>query len=204
MDDYLQERLGLLVFLTLLWILSVLYAQINPSASLMIFALILAIFLSLLALRKIERTLPKRIGWATVTCLSAGLFFVPYEAAQVIKNNDGYWQHFERDKIWSLVKEGKIVFVDVTADWCLTCKANELLVLHTPKTVERFKINNVVPMRADWTLPQPEITDFMKNFGEYGIPLYVVFGPGKPQGIKLPQILTHPIIEEAIDTVKAK
>ena len=86
--------------------------------------------------------------------------------------------------------DGKIVFVDVTADWCLNCKVNERLVLQSDEVLHRLSAANVVAMRADWTRPDGIIADFLRGFGRYGIPFYVVYGPATPDGQPLSELLT--------------
>jgi suppressor for copper-sensitivity B len=83
-----------------------------------------------------------------------------------------------------------VVFVDVTADWCLTCQVNKRLVIDNAAVVDDFAANDVVRMRADWTRPSDEISDYLAAFGRYGIPFNVVYGPGAPAGETLPELLT--------------
>jgi len=71
------------------------------------------------------------------------------------------------------------VFVDVTADWCFTCKVNERLVLDTPEVAKVFAEHDVVPMRADWTNRDDRIGAFLAEHGRYGIPFYLLYRPGQ-------------------------
>jgi thiol:disulfide interchange protein len=89
------------------------------------------------------------------------------------------WVVFDRAKAESLTAGGQLVFVDVTADWCFTCKVNERLILDTPEVAKAFTENGVVPMRADWTNKSDEIADFLKEHGRYGIPFYILYRPGR-------------------------
>ena len=84
---------------------------------------------------------------------------------------------------------GKTVFVDVTADWCITCKVNRALVLDTDEIRVWLKQKNIVQMRADWTSPNPIIAAFLQGFMRYGIPFNVAFGPKAVDGIILPELL---------------
>jgi suppressor for copper-sensitivity B len=88
------------------------------------------------------------------------------------------------------------VFVDVTADWCLTCQANQRLVLDRPEIAERLlnPANGVVAMRADWTRPNPEVTRYLAHFGRYGIPFNVIYGPAAPDGLVLPELLSPSVV----------
>ena len=90
------------------------------------------------------------------------------------------WVQFDRARAESLARGGQLVFVDVTADWCFTCKVNERLVLDTPEVARAFEDHNVVPMRADWTNRNDEIGKFLAAHGRYGIPFYLLYRPGRP------------------------
>jgi suppressor for copper-sensitivity B len=89
------------------------------------------------------------------------------------------WVEFDRAKAESLAANGQLVFVDVTADWCFTCKVNERLVLDTPEVAEAFEEHGVVPMKADWTNRNDEIAKFLAEHGRYGIPFYLLYRPGQ-------------------------
>jgi suppressor for copper-sensitivity B len=108
------------------------------------------------------------------------------------------WQAFDQAAIPALVAQGKTVFVDVTADWCITCKANKALLIDPPPVSTMLNQDNVVPMVADWTRPDPEISRFLAQHNRYGIPLNVVYGPKAPQGIVLPEVCTVETIVDAL------
>ncbi|MBT7312619.1 MAG: disulfide bond formation protein DsbD, partial [Halieaceae bacterium] len=102
----------------------------------------------------------------------------------------------------SLRAQGLPVFVDVTADWCITCLANEQAVLFTDEMSQAFAASEVTYMVADWTNYDPGIGEFVRQHGRNGIPLYVMYsgGPQTPPVI-LPQLLTTRIMMEALDAV---
>lgn len=99
--------------------------------------------------------------------------------------------------------EGKPVFVDVTADWCITCLANEQAVLFTEEMEAAFASAGVIYMVADWTNYDPLIGEFVRGHGRNGIPLYVLYG-GEPDAapLILPQLLTTRVMLEALDSVQ--
>jgi len=109
-----------------------------------------------------------------------------------------HWQAFDPAAISDLVASGKTVFVDVTADWCLTCKANKSLVIDRPPVSTGLNQASVVAMVADWTRPDPAISRFLARYGRYGIPLNVVYGPKAPEGIILPELLTSDAVTQAL------
>jgi suppressor for copper-sensitivity B len=102
------------------------------------------------------------------------------------------------------VADGRTVFVDVTADWCITCQANKKLVLNRGAVPQRFADPALVAMRADWTRPDETIARFLAAHGRYGIPFNIVYGPGAPQGIVLPELLGEAAVIAALDRAAAR
>lgn len=97
-----------------------------------------------------------------------------------------------------LREEGKAVFVDATAAWCITCQVNARTAIHTEQVMMAFKEQHITLMIADWTRRNQEIKEFLNGFGYQGVPLYVYYPPrGEP--VVLPQILTPNIILEIIE-----
>lgn len=89
------------------------------------------------------------------------------------------WASFDRQEAESLAREGRLVFVDVTADWCFTCKVNEELVLETPEVATAFESHEVIALKADWTNRSDSIAKFLSDHGRYGIPFYMLYRPGQ-------------------------
>jgi suppressor for copper-sensitivity B len=112
---------------------------------------------------------------------------------------DSYWIAFEEAAIPGYVADNRVVFVDVTADWCITCQANKKLVIDQQPVAGRLKDGGIVAMQADWTNPDPKIADFLGRHGRYGIPFNIVYGPGAPAGIVLPELLTTEAVNAALD-----
>lgn len=96
------------------------------------------------------------------------------------------------------------MFVDVTAAWCLTCKVNEAAVLDRDPVASRLFGPDVVAMRGDWTRPDPALTRYLQDFGRYGIPFNAVYGPGRPRGELLPELLTPGAVERALDDAASR
>ena len=101
-----------------------------------------------------------------------------------------------------LVKKGNIVFVDVTADWCLTCLVNKSLVLDTERVNQLFIENNVITLRLDWTKPNEHIKKFLVTNGRFGIPFNKMYGPSITNGKILPELLSFKILREYIEITK--
>lgn len=90
------------------------------------------------------------------------------------------------------------VFVNFTADWCITCKVNEVVAIATDDTATLFEELGVRYLKADWTLEDPAITEALARFGRVGVPLYLVYQKGEAPPLILPQILTGDMIRQAL------
>ena len=112
------------------------------------------------------------------------------------------WVAFDRARAESLAAAGQLVFVDVTADWCFTCKVNERLILDTPEVAGAFAAHHVLPMRADWTNRSDAIARFLADHGRYGIPFYLLYRPGR-QPVVFSELPTKTAILAAIDDAAA-
>jgi thiol:disulfide interchange protein len=97
--------------------------------------------------------------------------------------------HFDEAKLSALVKSGRPVFVYFTADWCLTCKVNERVVIEREEVIAAFKAHNVAVLVADWTNGDPAITRALESWGRSGVPLYLYYPGGKDAGGVMPTIL---------------
>jgi suppressor for copper-sensitivity B len=107
------------------------------------------------------------------------------------------WEPFDRARAEQLASGGQLVFVDVTADWCFTCKVNERLVLGSPEVAGLFTEHGVVPMKADWTNRNDQIASFLAEHGRYGIPFYLLYRPGKEPHV-FSELLTKENVAAAV------
>ena len=190
----LRRVLGLALAVTAAWLVWVLMGEAGPRAALAVAALLAA---AAAALGLLRPALPRRLAAAAALLLA---FVVPatLAAPPPPAAGDAFWHGFDRAAIDRLVGEGRIVFVDVTADWCLTCKVNKELVIDQPEVRRRLEQPGTIAMRADWTRPSAAIAEYLRSFGRYGIPFNAVYGPGLPQGRALPEILTPEQVLQAL------
>jgi thiol:disulfide interchange protein len=106
---------------------------------------------------------------------------------------------FSAETLAQLRAEGKPVFVDMTADWCITCKVNEKAVLDTAAFRELLQRTGTVYMVGDWTDQNAEISRFLDQFKSPGVPLYVIYPADGRPGRKLPQILSQDLMRESLE-----
>ncbi len=144
--------------------------------------------------------------WGVVSLLIAASFTLPVfmgpSTRMVSLEKNHLWRPFEPGRIASHVQAGKTVFVNVTADWCLTCQANKYFSLKNKDVLEALHHKDVVAMEADWTNHDPKITAYLKSFNEYGIPFYAVYGCKNPKGKSLGQLLTPQKVLDALKEEK--
>lgn len=191
---HLRRVLGIALALTVLWLVWVLAAQIGVTGALAVGALMIMLAASL----AIARRPAIRRGAPALAVLAALLMPLASPAPPPASGADGIWHPFDQASIAGLVENGHVVFVDVTADWCLSCKVNERLVLDTSGVLARLRAPGVVAMRADWTQPSETIAAYLHRFGRYGIPFNAVYGPGAPEGLPLSEFLTVEAVTDAL------
>jgi thiol:disulfide interchange protein DsbD len=111
---------------------------------------------------------------------------------------DAAWQPYSAQKVASLQAAGKPVFIDFTAAWCVTCQVNKRVVLSRDDVMAAFRDRNVTLVRADWTRRDPEIARALSELGRSGVPVYVLYRPGRAPEL-LPELLTPQRVLEALD-----
>ena len=199
--ETLKQVMAFPLYLTAVWLLWVAGKQsgVDTMAAAAAGLVLLALGLTLLR----GQTLAKFVGVVAIACalLLAGVRGeVPTGADSTTRPGTVSWS---RETLNSLRASGTPVFVDVTADWCITCLANEQAVLFTDDMTQAFADAGVTYMVADWTNYDPAIGEFVQEHGRNGIPLYVMY-PGDMQSepLMLPQLLTRTIVIEALDRVR--
>ncbi|MBI4025550.1 MAG: thioredoxin family protein [Verrucomicrobia bacterium] len=109
------------------------------------------------------------------------------------------WKPYSKAALRDALQTAHPVFVDFTADWCLTCQANKKIALEIPSVARRFKELDVVPLLADWTRRDDEITGALRSFNRSGVPLYVLYPSDRRKPpIVLPEVLTPRIVLDAL------
>ncbi len=141
------------------------------------------------------------------TLLAITMIILPQTFQSVNKTHhsaDKLWIQFSEEGLRALVANGQTVVVDVTADWCITCKFNKLRVFHDDTVVNHLRDNNIVAMRADITKPDEAVLTFIHKKGRYAIPFNAVYGPNAPDGLLTNELLNKKELFELIDKASTK
>jgi suppressor for copper-sensitivity B len=209
--DTVRGAMGFLLAASAVWLFYVLASQVSPEQ-------LAAVQLGLLGLglftwlqhkvasgRGLRRLAAAGVAAAAVITLVAASTEGNAAGVNLAEKPTGLipWTAFDRSKAESLSSEGQIVFVDVTADWCFTCKVNERLVLETPEVAKAFEEHQVLPMKADWTNRNDEITNFLAEHGRYGIPFYLLYRPGQEPHV-FSELLTKETLVAAVQRTGGK
>ena len=115
--------------------------------------------------------------------------FVFFKTNYSVPESD--WKDFNLTNIDKLIEADKIVFVDITADWCVTCQYNKINVLNSKIIEEAFNKFNVIKVKGDWTKPDKNIQKFLEKNKRYGIPFNIIYSKKNPEGIILSELLSE-------------
>ncbi len=107
-------------------------------------------------------------------------------------------QPYSPQKLETLLAEGRGVFINLTADWCLSCLANERVALSSERFAQVLEDRNIAYLKGDWTHRNPDITALLNEHGRSGVPLYLYYPPGESDARILPQMLTPGIVQRAL------
>jgi thiol:disulfide interchange protein len=133
---------------------------------------------------------------AAIALFSGASFALPASAPATAEKTDSP-VHFDVSKLAELRAADRPVFLYFTADWCLTCKANEAAAIDRAETRAAFAKAGVTVMVGDWTNADPAITRFLESQGRSGVPLYLWYAPGK-EAQTLPQLLTPATLTDLV------
>jgi thiol:disulfide interchange protein DsbD len=194
--ETLKELLAFPLLATVIWLTWVASLQGGSSA-------VVGVLTELLLLGLLAWILGRwRSGWSRFVAAGVAAASITVVAtmgavqeASVVQASDDGWEPYSAARLDELLQQGRPVFVDFTAAWCVTCQVNERLVLETPAVRRKMREAGVTLVRADWTNPDPEITRALQQFGRDGVPLYVLYtGREEDRPRILPQILTSDLV----------
>lgn len=203
--DRLKVVMGFLLAATVVWLLFVFAGQVDRATVAWLEIGLLALALCLWMRHRLTAPVARRLG--TAGALASVVLTLGLAASAPVRGNgDGNpkqtvrhieWVTFDRAEAERLAAAGQLVFVDVTADWCVTCKFNERLVLETEEIADLFERHDVVPMKADWTNRSRPIAQFLADHGRYGIPFYLLYRPHQEPHV-FGELITRHAVTEAV------
>ncbi len=211
----LQKAMGILLIATVAWLLWIVNEQAGGRGVALFVGFILGTVVVSFAIGKFAppgSSFAKEVRLLIVCALAFAFAWFAYIAPQYEKVlderfnarmaqqvlEDG-WYRYTPELVSEFAKAGKTVFIDVSADWCLTCKANEAAVLSDPALLQKLDSAGVVRMKADWTRETPEVNELLYSMGKSGVPAYAIYPKGdKSKQVVLPELLTSGLILEAI------
>jgi thiol:disulfide interchange protein len=204
----IKMALGFFLAATVTWLGYVLSSQVD-SVGVTYFCLCLVGLSFLVWLRGVfyEKNQAPSLGTRLILLVMLGVMVLAFDIVashpqqgivqDSVVTGDLHWIAFDEAAIPGYLKEGRDVFVDVTAQWCFTCKVNEKAVLQSAEIKSLLKKKNVVTMRADWTTHSVVIGDYLKKFGRAGIPFYVYYHAGQ-EPVVLSEFLTKKSVAKVL------
>jgi thiol:disulfide interchange protein len=209
---HVKQFMGFLLLATLLFLLYVLGAQRGLEGAIWASCFLLAI--SLVCWMKGAFVVPTAPAVKQIVVLvlmlllviGSGFYFIgdKFQSAKIASadlQGGGDWQPFTPERLQTELGQGRTVFVDFTAAWCLTCKFNEANVLEAQDVREAFQRHGIVKLKADWTNGDPVITKLLQQFGRPGVPLYVLYPAKNEEPIVFPELLTKSMVLDKLETV---
>ncbi|MGE4798818.1 protein-disulfide reductase DsbD family protein [Yersinia hibernica] len=201
--NHLRIAMGVLMLASSLWLLSLLASHVGLLTVMVIAGILLLALLLAIGWRYGAR-IAAIVSLIAVLVLAGGLLAGALSADLWRKplHDNIPWQPLTESAIKKALTEHKSVFVDVTADWCVTCKVNKIHVLMRDDVQQALQAPDVVALRGDWTHPSADITAFLRERGSVAIPFNQIYGPHQPQGIVLSPLLDRAVLLKVLADAK--
>lgn len=201
--SHLRIAMGVLMLASSLWLLSLMVSHIGLQA-VMITAGVLLLALLLAIGWRYGTRIAAIVSLISVLMMGASLLVGSMTADLWRKplQDNIQWQPLSESAIKQALREHKRVFVDVTADWCVTCKVNKLHVLMRDDVQQALQAPDVVALRGDWTRPSADITQFLRERGSVAVPFNQIYGPQQPQGAVLSPLLDAEVLLNVLADAK--
>jgi thiol:disulfide interchange protein DsbD len=202
--DAFKQFLAFPLYMTSVWLLWVVGRQTSVNV---VAIVVLGVILVAMAmwLTKLRQSGGKKVTDFTLTnALAAICLITALTAPGLMISKDSeppLWESYSSQRLSELDQAGQPIFVNLTADWCITCLANER-VAFTERFYKLLQDNKIVYLKGDWTNNDPEITKLLNQFQRSGVPLYLVYPAGNESPEVLPQILLESTVIEALNRAK--
>ena len=203
--DSFKQFLAFPLYMTAAWLLWVVGRQTSVNV---VAIVVLGVILVAMAMwfTKLRQSNGKKATDFTLTnVLAAACLITALAAPGLTISKDGeppLWESYSPQRLAELNQAGQPIFVNLTADWCITCLANER-VAFTDSFYEQLLDNNITYLKGDWTNNDPEITKLLNQFQRSGVPLYLVYPAGQGSPEVLPQILLESTVLDALNRAKS-
>jgi thiol:disulfide interchange protein DsbD len=200
--DTFKQFLAFPLFLTALWLLWVVGRQTSTDVAAVVVLGIILISMAFWLRRLNNASIGLKSPFTLANGLAVACLVAALSAPVISISEDSkppLWEAYSADRLSDLRRSNKAVFINLTADWCITCLANER-VAFTESFYKTLKDNEVTYLKGDWTNNDPEITKLLNQFQRSGVPLYLMYPSGGGQPEVLPQILRESIVLKAIST----
>lgn len=187
-----KQALAFPMFATAAWAAWVLGGQTGADGLLALFAVLIALGLIVWGFRAFAG-LKGRAAAVLVALAVAAFGLTTLRPAPVLAET------WSPERVVALQAEGRVVFVNFTADWCVTCKVNERAALSSAEFVRTLRTIDAAYLVADWTRRDPVIAETLAQYGRDGVPLYLVYHPDRAEPVILPQIITSQLVADAMN-----
>ncbi|MGM0558353.1 MAG: protein-disulfide reductase DsbD family protein [Myxococcota bacterium] len=207
--NVLKQLLGFALLGTVIWLFWILGGVVgaNGLVQLLVFLSVLALGAWFYGMVQYKYDGLKKLGVAVLALAvvaGTGVYVLDFEAARAAKasqtpgptaEGEIEWEPWTEAAVQAELDKGRVVFVDFTANWCITCKMNERTILNTEEVKAVVEENDVAMFKADWTEPDERIRAKLSEFGKGGVPMYLVYRPGREENPEvLPEVLTKDIV----------
>ena len=215
--ETLKQALGFLMTATVIWLGWVLASQAGSNALVILLLILLLVSIAawiygrwgnIMASSKsklFSRTVAFLIILSSLVYGHEGIKTFTSKPTSSQSTIDGIqWQEFSQSKLQNLQAQGKPIFIDFTAAWCLSCQVNEQVAFSSQEVQNKFIDLGIIPVKADWTNRSEEIAQTLAKFGRNSVPLYVLYS-GKPneEPVLLPEIITPSIVLDALQKIES-
>ena len=199
--DNLKQFLAFPMYLTAIWLLWVVGRQTGIE---IVIAICVGLVLMVMAIwfwQLAAKNSPSTFN-TLIKLVAIGLFIsaIAYPSTKLENNDQPRWQDYSPQRLSELRQSGQAVFVNLTADWCITCLVNERIAMGEG-FYQALEDNNISYLKGDWTHKDPEITALLNQYNRNGVPLYLLFAKDSGSAEILPQFLTTAILIEALESV---
>ncbi len=197
--ETLKEFLAFPLYLSAIWLLWVLTNQVNSTLMAGVCVGAVAIAFACWLNNRPAEGLSAKIHKLVALLAIVIAILLPYKLLQKT-GEASRWQAYSPQLLQELRDQGRPVFIDLTADWCLTCLANERVTLTQAEVEAAFDSQKVATLKGDWTNRDPKISELLAEYGRSGVPLYLWFPANRPgKADVLPQLLTPALVLETIN-----